>query len=103
MPRVVSIRSIAFIADAALALAACSKQEAAQPGECAPAAARVAEAPPPAPPPANVRTCMVGELSASSLRDGTLEFPNDNKIFGVGHTPEEVAALLSGAGQPTDK
>jgi glyoxylase-like metal-dependent hydrolase (beta-lactamase superfamily II) len=46
---------------------------------------------------------MIGELSATALRDGTLEFPNDNKIFGVGHTPEEVAALLSAAGQPTDK
>jgi glyoxylase-like metal-dependent hydrolase (beta-lactamase superfamily II) len=103
MPRVTVIRSIAFMAVAALALAACSKKEAAPPAESAPAAARVAETPPPAPKPANVNAFMVGELSASSLRDGTLEFPNDNKIFGVGHTSEEVAALLSGAGQPTDK
>ena len=46
---------------------------------------------------------MIGDLEATAVRDGVLEFPNDNKVFGVGHTPEEVAALLSAAGQPTDK
>lgn len=45
----------------------------------------------------------IGELSATALRDGKLEFPNDNKIFGLGKTPEDVGALLSAAGQPTDK
>lgn len=45
----------------------------------------------------------VGELAAVALRDGGIEVPNDNKVFGVGHTPEEVAAVLSEAGQPTDK
>jgi glyoxylase-like metal-dependent hydrolase (beta-lactamase superfamily II) len=38
-----------------------------------------------------------------ALRDGGIEPPNDNKVFGVGRTPEEVAAVLSAAGQPTDK
>lgn len=95
--------SVACVAISALALAACSKKEAAPPAESTPAAAPVADAPPPPPKPANVNTFMIGELSASSLRDGTLEFPNDNKIFGVGHTSDEVAALLSAAGQPTDK
>lgn len=38
-----------------------------------------------------------------ALRDGELEVPNDNKIFGVGRTPAEVAALLTAAGLPTDK
>jgi glyoxylase-like metal-dependent hydrolase (beta-lactamase superfamily II) len=37
------------------------------------------------------------------LRDGALEFPNDNKIFGVGKTPDDVAAVLTAAGVPTDK
>jgi glyoxylase-like metal-dependent hydrolase (beta-lactamase superfamily II) len=46
---------------------------------------------------------MIGELSATALRDGYLEFPNDNKVFGLGHTPEEVNALLTAAGLPTDK
>jgi glyoxylase-like metal-dependent hydrolase (beta-lactamase superfamily II) len=32
-----------------------------------------------------------------------MELPNDNKVFGVGRTSEEVAAVLSAAGQPTDK
>ena len=31
------------------------------------------------------------------------KLPNDNKVFGVGRTPEEVAAVLSANGQPTDK
>jgi glyoxylase-like metal-dependent hydrolase (beta-lactamase superfamily II) len=46
---------------------------------------------------------MIGELSAIALRDGVIAPPNDNKVFGVGRTPEEVAALLSAAAQPTDK
>lgn len=44
----------------------------------------------------------VGEFAATALHDGDLEFPNDNKVFGVGRTPAEIAALLSSAGQPTD-
>jgi glyoxylase-like metal-dependent hydrolase (beta-lactamase superfamily II) len=102
MPRVAIMRLVTFAAASALALTACSKKEEAAPEAAAPAAAAV-EAPPPAPKPANVSTFSIGELSASALRDGTLEFPNDNKIFGVGHTPEDVAALLSAAGQATDK
>jgi len=45
----------------------------------------------------------IGALSAAAVRDGAFEFPNDNKIFGVGQTPEDVAAVLSAAGLPTDK
>ena len=45
----------------------------------------------------------IGELSAMALRDGGMEVPNDNKVFGVGRTPEEVAAVLSANGQPADK
>lgn len=88
---------------AASALAACSKKEDAP----APAAAAPAEAPAAASPPAakveGVHEFKVGELSAMALLDGGLEPPNDNKVFGVGRTPEEVAAVLSAAGQPTDK
>jgi len=51
----------------------------------------------------DVKTFRIGDLTAFALRDGAPEFPNDNKIFGVGHTPEEVASLLSAAGAPTDK
>lgn len=44
----------------------------------------------------------IGDLSAVALRDGTLNFPNDNAVFGVGRTPGEVAAVLAAAGAPAD-
>jgi glyoxylase-like metal-dependent hydrolase (beta-lactamase superfamily II) len=89
---------------AASTLASCSKPaETPAPAPAAPAPAPVAEAPPPAPKEATHKSFMIGELTGIALRDGALEFPNDNKIFGLGKTPEEVGALLSAAGQPTDK
>jgi len=97
-------RAVSFLAMVAVAaLAACSKT-ADEPKEAAaaPAAAAAAETAP-APASDNVRSFMIGELSAMALRDGNLELPNDNKVFGVGRTPEEVAAVLSAAGLPTDK
>ena len=103
MPRVAKLRLVVLVTASVLALAACAKKEEAAPASAAPAPAPVAESPPPAPKVANASAFTIGELYAFSLRDGTLEFPNDNKIFGVGHTPEDVAALLSAAGQPTDK
>jgi glyoxylase-like metal-dependent hydrolase (beta-lactamase superfamily II) len=107
-------RASLFAVVAAIALAACSKKEDAPPPAAAapapaPAAAPAAEAPPaPAPAPAaakeeNAHAFKVGELSAYALRDGGMEVPNDNKVFGVGKTPEDVAAVLTAAGQPTDK
>lgn len=51
----------------------------------------------------DVRDFILGEFAATALRDGTLTFPNDNKVFGIGHTPADVAAVLSSAGLPTDK
>jgi glyoxylase-like metal-dependent hydrolase (beta-lactamase superfamily II) len=99
--RVLSLTAIV----AATLLAACSKTPDAPPAAAAapePAPAPSAE-PAPAPKPENVRAFKIGEFSAFALRDGGLEPPNDNKVFGVGRTPEEVAALLSAAGQPTDK
>lgn len=83
-------------------LAACSKKEAAPPPAAAPAEPPVAEAAP-APKEENVKEFMIGELSAKALRDGGMEVPNDNKVFAVGHTPEEVAAVLAANSQPTDK
>jgi len=57
----------------------------------------------PAAKPSEARNFTLGEFSATALHDGDATFPNDNKVFGVGHTPAEVAQLLSSAGQPTDK
>jgi hypothetical protein len=52
---------------------------------------------------AEVKRFAVGELQAMAIRDGGASVPNDNKIFGVGRTPEEVAAVLAAAGAPTDQ
>ncbi len=106
MSRLSTVRAYSFVAlVAAAALTACSKtaEEPKDTVAAAPAPAPVAEAPPPAPKPENAHAFKIGELSAIALRDGYLEFPNDNKIFGLGHMPDEVSALLSAGGQPTDK
>jgi glyoxylase-like metal-dependent hydrolase (beta-lactamase superfamily II) len=84
-------------------LAGCSKtaEEPAAP----PAAAEtppVAEAAP-APVSTSVKSFAIGDLQAFALKDGDIEQPNDNSVFGVGLKPEDVAALLTAAGQPTDK
>lgn len=51
----------------------------------------------------DVRSFAIGDFTATALRDGAFQFPNDNKVFGVGRTPAEVAAVLSAAGLPTDR
>lgn len=91
----------ALLALATLTLAACSKNP--KEAETAPAAAAapvVAEAPKAT---ENSHPFKIGELSAVALRDGGLEMPNDNKVLGVGRTPEEVAAVLGASNLPTDK
>jgi len=104
MLRVSSVRVLPFIAIAAASmLAACSKKEEAPPAAAATAAPAAAPEPAAAPKVENTKALMIGDLEATAVRDGSLEFPNDNKVFGVGHTPEDVAALLDAAGQPTDK
>lgn len=90
---------------AALTLAACSpRSEKAQPasetietGETSETLAASQAAPTPA------GTFSIGSFSAVVVSDGGLDFPNDNKIFGVGRPPEDVAQVLSAAGLPADK
>jgi glyoxylase-like metal-dependent hydrolase (beta-lactamase superfamily II) len=82
-----------------LTLAACSPKSAAPP----PAAENATPTAPEQTAQAPAGSFSIGELSAIALRDGAFEFPNDNKIFGVGKTPEDVAAVLTAAGSPTDK
>ncbi|HEU5133801.1 MAG TPA: MBL fold metallo-hydrolase [Steroidobacteraceae bacterium] len=104
MPRTSATQATSILAIIATAmLAACSKNADAPKEEAATAAAApVAEAPPPAAS-ADVHPFKIGELSAMALRDGGMEVPNDNKVFGVGRTPEEVAAVLGANGLATDK
>lgn len=49
----------------------------------------------------SIKDFRIGALSAMALRDGVLEFPNDGKTVGIGHTPEDTAKLLSAAGLST--
>lgn len=90
---------LALALSVCLTLAACSKKSAAPPPP--------QENPAPSAPAQTVAapagSFSIGELQAVALRDGAFEFPNDNKIFGVGKTPEEVAAVLTAAGLPADK
>src|SRR5690606_19924502 len=60
---------------------------------------------PPPPPPLseNVRTFTIGGMTGIALRDGGLDLPNDNAVFGVGRTPAEVAEVLTAAELPSDK
>jgi len=81
-------------------LAACSKG----PDKVdVPAAAPVEAAPVEPAKAANFTAFRVGELSAAALSDGVIELPNDNQAFGVGKTPDEVAAVLTANNLPGDK
>jgi glyoxylase-like metal-dependent hydrolase (beta-lactamase superfamily II) len=97
MSRIVVRNSLITLAVAA-ALAACSPKQATPPvtetSAAAPAVAPASE---------DVKTFSIGTLAATALRDGGLEFPNDNAVFGVGRTPAEVATVLEAAGLATDK
>jgi glyoxylase-like metal-dependent hydrolase (beta-lactamase superfamily II) len=101
MQRSSIIRGTSLLA-VSIVLAACSKQEEAPPPPTESPAPAVEAAPTPTPVSQTVRAFGVGELQAFALSDGGLDLPNDNKVFGVGQTPEDVAAVLSAAGQPTD-
>jgi glyoxylase-like metal-dependent hydrolase (beta-lactamase superfamily II) len=85
----------------ACALVACSKPAEAPKEEAAAPPPPAAEAPPPKP--KDTQAFKIGELDAWAVRDGALEFPNDQKVFGSGKTPDEVNALLTAANLPTDK
>lgn len=87
---------------ATASLVACSKQDA-----TAPAAAETATETAPAATPApaaseDAHPFMIGALQAYALRDGTIDKANDGKTFALGHPVEDVAAVLAGAGLPTD-
>lgn len=64
--------------------------------------ATAAPTPPPQPTPADTLRFRIGALEAVALKDSDIERANDGKTFAVGQPAEEVAALLTGAGLPTD-
>lgn len=78
-----------------------SEEQAAAPTPAADAAAPAAPTPAPQAQ-SDIFRFRVGALDAVALRDGTIDTPNDGKTFGVGQKTEDVAALLSANGQPTD-
>lgn len=91
---------MATAATAALMLAACNPQ-ATEPkaGEPAPPNPTQTVAAPAEKP---VYRFKIGALDAIALYDAQNPVPNDNKVFGVGLTPQAVAAPLTAAGQPAD-
>lgn len=48
------------------------------------------------------KSFKLGALDITALHDAQFVQPNDSKIFGLDHSPVEVAAILSAAGAPTD-
>lgn len=80
-----------------LLLAACGGES--QP----PQTEAAAESTPAAQEAGNIHAFNIGELSAFALKDTGFNLPNDNKVFGVGRSPEDVAGVLSNAGVPTDE
>jgi glyoxylase-like metal-dependent hydrolase (beta-lactamase superfamily II) len=91
---------MATAAVTALALAACSPaandQKSGEPAPPNPTSTVAAPAEKP------VYRFKIGALDAIALFDGQNPVPNDNKVFGVGLTPQAVAAPLTAAGQPAD-
>ena len=85
---------------AGLMLAACQPANEQKPGDHAPPTPQQTVAAPAEKP---VYRFKIGALDAIALFDGENPVPNDNKVFGVGHTPAEVASLLTQAGLPTDR
>tara|TARA_R110002051_G_scaffold279894_1_gene341416 strand:- start:122 stop:1045 length:924 start_codon:yes stop_codon:yes gene_type:complete len=51
---------------------------------------------------ADIRTFHIGALEAVALKDGELDMRNDNQTFGMGRSPEDVAAVLTAAALPAD-
>lgn len=88
---------VRFAALAALGgLAACSRAPetplpAAAPESAEPAADAATASP-------DVHRFTIGTLQALALRDGGLQVPNDNEVFGVGLRPHDVAGVLAPAG-----
>ena len=84
---------------AGLILAACQPANDQKPGDPSPPTPQQTVAAPAEKP---VYRFKVGALDAIALFDGQNPVRNDNQTFGVGLTPQAVAAPLTAAGQPAD-
>lgn len=93
--------SVLMAALLAGAMSGCSEPQPPATATPAPAAPATSQATPPASHP-DVFRFRIGTLDAAALKDGDIDAPNDGKTFGVGQPPDQVAALLAAAGQPTD-
>lgn len=51
---------------------------------------------------AGSKAFKLGSFDLVALHDAQFVLPNDGKVFGVGHSPEETSAVLESAGAPTD-
>lgn len=101
--RAFSILTTSAAAAALLALGACSSPEQretthggnmADDGQASAGQAKPAQKP--------AYWFKIGDVDAIALADGENPVPNDNKIFGVGQTPEAVANVLTANGEPGD-
>lgn len=95
----VSILTVAALSGALLA--ACSRPPPAATAEPASTAATAAT-PAPAAADTGAFAFRIGALEAYALKDGDIDVANDGKTFAIGEPAEQVAALLTAAGQPTD-
>jgi glyoxylase-like metal-dependent hydrolase (beta-lactamase superfamily II) len=82
------------------AMATAAKPEA-PPPPVAPAAPAVKTGPVPASP--QMKSFKLGAFTVVSLRDATFVAANDNKVIGVGLTPDAIAVELKKAGLPEDR
>ena len=97
--RAFSILTTSAAAAALLALGACSpERETTHGGNMADQGQASASQAKPAQKPAY--WFKIGDVDAIALADGENPVPNDNKIFGVGQTPEAVANVLTANGEP---
>jgi glyoxylase-like metal-dependent hydrolase (beta-lactamase superfamily II) len=79
-----------------LLCAACAKKPESPAAQTAPTAATVRAS-------SDVSEFRIGQYTAIALKDGGLKVPNDNKVFGVGRSPEDVAKVLQAAGVATNE
>jgi len=79
-----------------LLCAACAKKQESPAAQSPPTAATAAMN-------GDVSEFKIGQFTAIALKDGELKVPNDNKVFAVGRSPEDVARVLQAAGVPTNE